>query len=267
MHRDMNFSNLVLNHLQFKILSLGYSDLDSHWNFKGTCDYFNRLYIILDGEGMLENDYETIWLQKGYAYLLPEFTPYDLSCDHYLKKIWVGFNMQLIPGQDICNPLDKCLFKEFNYQNLGLLGERITSKKVNDLIWCHGTLFEMISELLFEKELLTEDKMKLIIKYREVYDYITINNRFDLTLTEISDSTNISIDRLTKDFKRDMGLTLKEYVQQQLLQNVVKDLLLTNETIGAIAEKYAFKDQFYFSRFFKKQLGVSPTQYRNRYKD
>ena len=40
--------------------------------------------------------------------------------------------------------------------------------------------------------------------------------------------------------------------------------LYPNKSIKEICEEFGFEDQCYFSRFFKKNTGESPTEYRNR---
>ncbi|WP_258525499.1 helix-turn-helix domain-containing protein [Paenibacillus sp. YN15] len=46
-----------------------------------------------------------------------------------------------------------------------------------------------------------------------------------------------------------------------------KELLRTcSYSVSNIAESVGYTDNYYFSRFFKKQTGLSPTEYRNHVK-
>jgi len=63
-------------------------------------------------------------------------------------------------------------------------------------------------------------------------------------------------------FKRYTGLSPAQYFLQLKL-NKAKDLLLnTSMSIKEISVITGFESQYYFSRFFKKRIGMSPIQQR-----
>ena len=55
-----------------------------------------------------------------------------------------------------------------------------------------------------------------------------------------------------------------EYVNHLKLQKACQYLMFTSMRIKEIAAQIGMFDPFYFSRFFKKQMGMSPKQYRNK---
>lgn len=69
---------------------------------------------------------------------------------------------------------------------------------------------------------------------------------------------NMSVSSLTKCFKVDMNCTLKGYINANLIQKSKENLLLKDLSIKEIAFQLGFTDEFYFSRFFKKQTGLPP---------
>jgi AraC-like DNA-binding protein len=73
---------------------------------------------------------------------------------------------------------------------------------------------------------------------------------------------NMTVSNLSKNFKRDTGMTLKEYFDSQLLRNAKQKLLLSDASVKEIAYSLGFNDEFYFSRFFKKHEGIAPREYR-----
>jgi AraC-like DNA-binding protein len=48
-----------------------------------------------------------------------------------------------------------------------------------------------------------------------------------------------------------------------MLYQARKELTLTQKSVKEIAFELGYKDQFYFSRFFKRLTGVSPEAYRH----
>ena len=67
-----------------------------------------------------------------------------------------------------------------------------------------------------------------------------------------------------KCFKDATGLTPKQY-RDNFRINAAKDLLVnSNYKIAQVSQIIGFTDPLYFSRFFKKSVGISPIDYRNQ---
>jgi AraC family transcriptional activator of pobA len=66
---------------------------------------------------------------------------------------------------------------------------------------------------------------------------------------------------LSRLFKKELGLSLKEFIDQERFV-VAKNLLIyTDMNISEVAEKMDFHDVFRFSRFFKRLSGDSPREF------
>lgn len=63
-------------------------------------------------------------------------------------------------------------------------------------------------------------------------------------------------------FKESFGITPKRYLHRLLTSRIQSRLLQSERTLADLSEEFAFSDPFYFSRFFKKQVGLSPSEYR-----
>lgn len=83
---------------------------------------------------------------------------------------------------------------------------------------------------------------------------------FSATLTRIP----YHPDYFRRVFLADMGCTPAQYLTRQRIQNAKKLLLLRRQTrlsIREIAWLSGFRDNLYFSRVFREQVGLSPTEY------
>lgn len=87
---------------------------------------------------------------------------------------------------------------------------------------------------------------------------ITAPFRIDLLCKHISRSESQTI-RL---FKEAFGTTPYSYVLEKRVGLAKKLLTDTNLTIKQISDKLCFADEYYFSNFFKKKAGVTPSAYR-----
>lgn len=75
---------------------------------------------------------------------------------------------------------------------------------------------------------------------------------------------HISPNSLTKKTRRFFGKTPSQLLQDRVILEAKKKLHLTHKSIKEIATTLHFQDEFYFSRYFKKNVGISPKQYREQ---
>jgi AraC family transcriptional regulator, transcriptional activator of pobA len=73
---------------------------------------------------------------------------------------------------------------------------------------------------------------------------------------------NISAKYLNAAVKDVLGVTAKSVIQEQLTIQARRELKFSNDSIKEIAFKLGFSEPFYFSNYFKKQIGCSPSEYR-----
>ncbi len=96
-----------------------------------------------------------------------------------------------------------------------------------------------------------------------------INNNFlskDLNSDYLASICEISQSHLKKLFKKKYGLPPKKYIIQKKMNYACELLLLERYSINQISEMCNFSDVYFFSRQFKEQIGLTPTQYVKRHK-
>ena len=106
-------------------------------------------------------------------------------------------------------------------------------------------------------------KSKILVK--KVKDYIDTNLQdTELGLTNISGAFYMNSSYIRKIFKSEMGITISDYITNARMQKA-KELLTGNDdiAISKIAEITGYSDACYFSKSFKKYMGMSPSQYAN----
>src|SRR5690606_21818738 len=74
----------------------------------------------------------------------------------------------------------------------------------------------------------------------------------------------LSVDAFSKKIKSYYGKSPSRLIQERLVLEAKKMLHLTHKNIKEIAADLCFEDQFYFSRYFKKQVGISPKAFREQ---
>ena len=73
---------------------------------------------------------------------------------------------------------------------------------------------------------------------------------------------NISPNALAKITKNHFNKTLTNLITERIIIEAKRELYLTNKSVKEIAYELGYDDEFYFSRFFKKNTDISPKVYR-----
>jgi len=105
------------------------------------------------------------------------------------------------------------------------------------------------------------------IRTQKIRTYIRNNYMQRLTLTQLSDELFISEGYLSRFFKKELGNGFLKYLNSVRLYHTVNDLINTDMGITDIAMKNGFNSISGFNQLFKKEYGLSPKEYRNKYRD
>jgi YesN/AraC family two-component response regulator len=83
-----------------------------------------------------------------------------------------------------------------------------------------------------------------------------------LTLSGIAKEVKLSASHFSLLFRKKTGYSPMEYFIHLRIQKACQLLDSTTYRVSEISEKTGYDDQYYFSRIFKKVMGVSPVNYR-----
>lgn len=86
--------------------------------------------------------------------------------------------------------------------------------------------------------------------------------RADLSVQRLADEVGLTRFHLQRLFKRDTGVTLRDFLQGLLLDKAAVRVRLTRESLVSIALSLGFGSQQAFTRAFTRRWGMSPRQLR-----
>jgi AraC-like DNA-binding protein len=95
-------------------------------------------------------------------------------------------------------------------------------------------------------------------------EFIYLHLFEEITMQQLSDTTELHPDYLSSLFKKETGLTVMNYIQRERVEEAKKLLDHSNDPIAHIGERLTFYDQSHFVKVFKKHAGMTPKQYRMR---
>ena len=94
--------------------------------------------------------------------------------------------------------------------------------------------------------------------------YIDEHYTADIVLADVAAASNISSSRLSGLFKKETGSSVMAYRNELRLVKAAQLLLHSNLRIADIGDRVGYSEQAFFSRIFRKHLGMSPRQYRTQ---
>ena len=116
-----------------------------------------------------------------------------------------------------------------------------------------------------------EDSMDLDTPFvgvnaNEIIAYIDDNYKEHITIDELAFIFRTNRSTLCKIFKSATNKTINEYASDKRLECAKHNIQATNKTFTEIAEELNFESLQYFTKFFKKRSGLSPSEYKKLYK-
>ncbi|ULT54865.1 helix-turn-helix domain-containing protein [Neobacillus drentensis] len=99
---------------------------------------------------------------------------------------------------------------------------------------------------------------------RRSVEYIRINLNQDLSLDSISSALNLSSYELSRQFKKETGKNITEYINNRRINEAIYILENDHISITDVAFTVGFNDVNYFTKVFKKLKGVTPSEYRKQ---
>jgi YesN/AraC family two-component response regulator len=97
---------------------------------------------------------------------------------------------------------------------------------------------------------------------RKAIEFIRLNLDKNLSLEGISSAIDANSYELSRQFNKETGQTITEYINKQRINEAIPILDNQNISITSIAHMVGFNDVNYFTKVFKQLKGITPSQYR-----
>ncbi len=143
---------------------------------------------------------------------------------------------------------------ELEYNNSNLLD---TLRSLLDLI-----LTTCTSRYVLGENLEMKGKGHLLVK--QFYHLVEENNYRNLSLKEYAAKLAVTPNHLSQMVKLHAGKTASQIVKAKQVLEIKRLLVHSELSVAEIAQQLNFDDQSYFTKFFKREAGLSPLQYRQQ---
>lgn len=118
---------------------------------------------------------------------------------------------------------------------------------------------------LYEKELNKENQTATDDVIDELIHYITTNFGFKITLEDLAMRVHLSREYLSRYFKQRTGKNIWRFLLDVRMDNAKQKLISTYHSVSDISEYCGYRSVSNFQKTFKKETGLSPSDYRKKY--
>ncbi len=238
---------------------------DKNWNHIHLAYHHNTIYIVRAGDGHIRLKGKVTDLKPGWAYLIPLKHFHDVWCDSHIDKTYTDLHVEMLPGCDVFDNIDEVLSVYLGMEKceqIIRLSENY-EKNIADRLAFKGELNLILAKLMpKEAPLISVDMMPLMPIVFDMQNNLSAQFRRQ----EIAERHGWNPSTLSRKFKQAFGCGVKQYAEKLLIKQLAEDLISTDKTLQELAFQYGFCDAYYFSAFFKRNMGVSPTVYRKTHR-
>ena len=99
-----------------------------------------------------------------------------------------------------------------------------------------------------------------------ILQYVMLNYMNNITLQDICKKYNYTVQYMSYKFKREAGMSFMEFLHKTRIENSMKLLFDTKNSVSEIATAVGYKDIKAFYKFFKKYTDTTPAEFRKNTK-
>ncbi len=245
-----------------------------YWEYNGEQKLMHQLiqthalFIAIEGEALLEIDKEQFEVGKLIAITCSPGQTLGLLQASQDFKGYVIFFWIYEDDQNYCLQMSKNIRPFLKEKRLKIpekaaflcheLFEGWMSNKGMCKFRCQIDFQEIVFLIISHHSI---EKEKMYLSLVGAKQYIEENYMKDITIQQLAELVKLSPKYFADLFKRKFGKTVMEYVSELRLQEAKCHMHKGKMKIREIAHKVGYSDEFYFSRKFKKEIGLTPSGY------
>lgn len=195
------------------------------------------------------------------------FVEKDFMTDNFPSQSWSIDAMLHSRENPILHPDNKKDEKRIltNFQLLYDRSQETTHRFYNEILKLQMQLFLFEMWDIFTNQY---ERRKRTLQSGTLYErFVQLIQEYSMKEREVrfySNELNITPKYLNQICKTNSGITASEWIQRYAKERIILLLRNKNLNISEIADEMEFSSRSFFTRYVKKVLGISPSEYRQR---
>jgi AraC family transcriptional regulator, arabinose operon regulatory protein len=235
----------------------------------------NFLFYCVDGSGWYKIGNKKFTVSPNEFFMLPQNVEhaYGSSEKDPWSIYWVHFGGEMSASFNAMHAVKKhfhpCQIKSSNeifklftklYETLEL------GYSTSNLLFANMCLSHFLSLFIFNGKYFSVASSQKPDVIDNAILFMQEHIHENITLDELSKHYQYSPSRFSNLFKQKTGYAPIDYFSQMKMQRASQQLDFTDGSIKSIALSLGYDDPYYFSRKFRKIIGMSPSNYRDKKK-
>ena len=232
-------------------------------------DFTNGTLFFIAPRQVLQWDKSVVFEQKGFSIHFHEDFLKGTELAHQIKKY--GFFSYSVNEALHLSPKEERQM-ELIVENIDLEYQNNQDSFSKDIILSHLSTLLKYARRFYERQFthrteLSDDLLERFNQQLEdCFNSGQLRENGIPSIEQMADKLSVSQRYLSDTLKKETGKTTTEHLHLYLIDEAKNTLLNPNKTIAEVAYELGFEYPPYFSRLFKKKVGLSPTEYREKYK-
>lgn len=264
-----SFKQSYTNNIELSIFNCGLEKCAAgHTWGPGIRDHY-LIHLVIAGKGTFQSAGHTWDLQPGDLFLAApnQLVAYTADDQQPWEYCWVGFNgacahklVSQLPFTD-AEPIHHTKNPEAlrdSLRNLFLSRGLEPQDEAAMLGYLYLFMAALMQETREKKPRTTSSASQYVLN---AIKYIQFNYSHDISIDDVAKSVGVSRSHLYRVFMSNVGKSPIDYLTEYRINEACNLLRTSNLSIAEVAISVGFFDQFYFSRVFKKAMGLPPSKY------
>ncbi len=243
----------------------------AHYIPRPTGSYDYILIYCTDGRGWLEIGGREWRVEKQGAFLIPRHVPHSYGADpdrpwsnywvHFQGRQGGAFTEMIMP--DISNPVIHLHRHEETVSLIEQLYQYMSQVHTySTLVAATGALSQLLGVIQMRMRSSEQRNRTADENIDRTVEFMQRNLGRKLTLKDLATLAGMSPNHYGVLFGKRYYSTPIDYFNRMKIQRACELLTTTDMRIGEVGEQLGFPDPYYFSRLFKKVMGIAPRDYR-----
>lgn len=246
------------------------------------------IHFIQSGKGKLYLHNMVYEVQAGNCFLIcpNQIAYYQADTDDPWEYYWLGisgvkaesilqsigfkYNRVILPFRNptICPNIKELTEIGIRYESDELTVYLKMGSLIRKILYCLLDDNRAKYEAGYERP--AKDSIKVMGSGKYADEYVNIVAQIiqtsyseNIRVENIAEKLNINRSYLSATFKKNTGLAIKEFLTNYRIEQSCLLLRDKRKSVAEVSNAVGYEDPLYFSRLFKKQLGCSPSEYRD----
>lgn len=232
---------------------------------------YHLIHFVIEGKGTLKINDTIYHIHQNQLFIIPanEISTYCADIRNPWKYCWIGFLG--IQSNQFLNSLMQCDARQFviNCKN-AIAYERqieyilnISEKQLSTHLKVNGIMYYIMGTLLGELGADDPKDLNFSVPY-QARQYMEMYYHKTIQIADVAASVGVHANYLSNIFQKQYHVTPKQYLSDLRIRKACELLLYTEHPIYIVANSVGFTDPLAFSKFFRRMVGISPSDYRTQ---